>query len=90
FSRLSRNANGFAATLVKLAFLEEHGMLPESAAGNPESVRVMEDMLLAATGATPIPDLPEEYLVRFSHWVDAVCMRYGFATRDFGERFFNH
>lgn len=73
FSRLSREKCANSATLVKLAFLDEHGFLPEADPGHPENAVLLKRLIKAAQGAEAIPDLPADYMMRFSRWIDSLC-----------------
>ena len=73
FSRLSREKCANSATLVKLAFLDEHGFLPEADPGHPDSAQLLTQLVHAAKGMKPIPNLPTDYMIRFSQWIDTLC-----------------
>lgn len=73
FSLLSRGKCANSATLVKLAFLDEQGFLPEADTSQPENARLLTQLIQAAKGMEPIPDLPADYLARFSRWIDSLC-----------------
>ena len=77
FSRLSQGKCANLATLVKLAFLDEHGFLPEADPRHLGNELLLKQLIQAAKGANAIPDLPADYMVRFSHWIDTLCLYHG-------------
>jgi recombinational DNA repair protein (RecF pathway) len=73
FSQLSQGKCANATTLVKLAFLDEHGFLPEAETDRQENALFLRQIIAAAKGAAPIPVLPDDYMMQFSHWIDSLC-----------------
>jgi recombinational DNA repair protein (RecF pathway) len=82
FSRLSRGDGAYSSTLVKLTFLDEHGLLPESGDVESEGRRLVARLLSAAAGPVPVPELPTDYATRFSRWVDSLCEYHGFLPKE--------
>ncbi len=70
--------------LVKLAFLDEHGMLPEQlhqAAPDNHSLdqqrELLDKLINAAAGSSPPPELPETYWHKLDKWINALCSYQG-------------
>jgi DNA repair protein RecO len=64
----------FHLSLVKLIFLKEHGMLPEINPGQrAEEAELLENLLNAAAGKTPLPALTDEYMEKIAAWTDNIC-----------------
>ncbi|MBN1865648.1 MAG: recombination protein O N-terminal domain-containing protein [Victivallales bacterium] len=79
FARLANGPlDAPAATMVKLVYLEEHGLLhtPE----DPGKSRILQWVLDSARkGGYGFPRMSESYLKRFCEWIDATCVSSGLA-----------
>ncbi|OGV51313.1 MAG: DNA repair protein RecO [Lentisphaerae bacterium GWF2_44_16] len=58
--------------LVKLAFLEENGFLPEKDFGDGKE-KLLERLIAAAAGKIEAPSLSPEYWARLARWIDSLC-----------------
>lgn len=63
--------------LVRLAYLNENGFLPEAFSDNPRKDdlqhRLMAILLEAAQGEMPLPDLPDSYWKQMADWTFQLC-----------------
>lgn len=62
--------------LLKLAFLNENGLVPEPEGTNEEEL--LAHLLAASQGEEEPPELAPEYLDRLSRWVDSLLTHHGF------------
>ena len=73
FEALSTSGEIAYSPLVKLIFLEEHGLLPEIPEGR-ESERVLLNQLLnAGKGSNPMPEIDPEYMKKIAEWIETLC-----------------
>jgi DNA repair protein RecO len=59
--------------MVKLVFLEEHGLLPRLPAHREEEIALLEQLLSAAKGESKIPELPTAYMKEIAEWIESLC-----------------
>lgn len=59
--------------LVKLVYLDEHGLLPELPDNNQEKAKLLEQLLNAGRGKGELPLINLEYWDQFSNWIDTLC-----------------
>ncbi len=73
FGRLAEcEADSPVLSLVKLAYLDEHGLLP--VVEDPQKSRILQWVLDSARrGGAGFPKMSESYLKRFCGWIDALC-----------------
>ena len=62
--------------LVKLAFLNENGLIPEPERESEEEL--LEHLLAASQGEKNPPELPQEYRDRLIRWTDGLLRHHGF------------
>ncbi len=77
-SRAAESGNGTEERkmLVKLAFLNENGLIPEPE--REEEERLLNDLLAASQGEREMPCLETEYRKRLSQWIDRLLTHHGF------------
>ena len=59
--------------LVKLVFLEEHGLIPELPPEKVRESKLLEELLKSAKGYCHLPDISEEYMNLIYEWIDSLC-----------------
>lgn len=64
--------------LVKLAFLNENGLIPEPE--REEELLLLKHLLAASQGEEEAPPLREEYRERLGQWIDRLLRHHGFRT----------
>ncbi len=67
--------------LVRLAYLNEHGLLPETLSADPRKdemqQRLMAALLEAAQGDMPLPKLQDDYWRQLENWSAQLCVFHG-------------
>jgi recombinational DNA repair protein (RecF pathway) len=75
FSRLAEESQPeWLAGLVKLAYLSENGLLPETSAGTKSSTGRLLPRLLEATAGGDMPNLTVASQNRLLEWIESLCI----------------
>jgi len=67
------------ADLVRLVYLDEHGLFPDHLAAEDEASqeqlqrRLLKTLLEAVQGRKPLPELTDQYWAELSNWIHALC-----------------
>lgn len=59
--------------LIKLVYLDEHGLLPEIPDGDFDKTKLQERLIGLALGKNGIPEINQAYWQELSDWIDALC-----------------
>ncbi len=73
FKSLASENEKNCSSLVKLLFLDEHGMLPELPETRKQDAEILKQLLGAAKGNCEIPDISEEYMSKIAAWINSMC-----------------
>jgi DNA repair protein RecO len=73
FQSLSNSGERLLSPLVKLVFLEEHGLLPELSPEQKSESKVLGELLSAAKGLSSFPSITPEYMRDIINWIEALC-----------------
>jgi len=70
---LSLSGDRLYSPLVKLVFLEEHGLLPQLPENRKEENMLLNELLNAAKGKSPFPKITVEYMEEINKWIEQLC-----------------
>ena len=73
FKALSTSGDIAYSPLVKLIFLEEHGLLPEIPEGRESERVLLQQLLNAGKGNEPMPKIDPEYMKKIAEWIETLC-----------------
>ena len=73
FRSLSESGDVLYSPLVKLAILEEHGLIPEQVENSNGEATILQQLLKASIGEGELPKLDPEYMFEITKWIDSMC-----------------
>ena len=73
FSILASEKTTSCSPLVKLAYLDEHGLLPDLPENRNKDSLLLKKLLDAAKGNSEIPEISQEYMNDITEWIDSLC-----------------
>lgn len=59
--------------LIKLTYLDEHGLLPEQSAEDSQKGELLLQLLAFASGEGEKPEINKAYWEKLSNWIDSLC-----------------
>lgn len=73
FKALSTSGEVRYSPWVKLAILEEHGLIPEQNNNTHGETNILKQLLKASIGEAELPQLDPRYMREIEKWIDSVC-----------------
>ena len=73
FSALSSSGDISYSPLVKLALLEEHGVLPKLPTARKNEEKLLQKLLAASKGEGELPEISPEYMIEIEKWINTLC-----------------
>ena len=72
-SALSNSGETRYSPLVKLALLEEHGVLPKLPLGRKNESELLQKLLTASKGEGELPEISPDYMIEIEKWINTLC-----------------
>ncbi len=70
---LSNSGEVRYSPLVKLAILEEHGVLPDLPSNKQNESKLLQQLLAASKGDANLPNISSEYMIEIEKWINSLC-----------------
>lgn len=59
--------------LIKLVYMDEQGLLPETPDNDPEKAKLLSRLIEAAMGKNTVPEIDLDYWEKLTFWIDSLC-----------------
>lgn len=73
FKALSESGEIRYSPWVKLALLEEHGLIPEQSVNKNGEAALLQRLIEVAKGNSELPEIDSGYMIEIEKWIDSMC-----------------